>query len=115
MPSCTTRHLCDNDDCEIFFDRSFASHPKAIYWSDANIKKPREVFKQSNVKYTFNCSTCNHNFDISLNNLVCHNRWCPYCSNTKLCDSDACQACYDKSFASHPKSIHWSDQNEKKP
>ena len=32
---------------EIPFEKSFASHEKAKYWSDKNEIKPEEVFKNS--------------------------------------------------------------------
>jgi len=42
------------------------------------------------------------------------NNWCPYCSipPKKLCD---CKICHNKSFASHPKSICWLDENNISP
>jgi hypothetical protein len=30
-------------------------------------------------------------------------RWYPYCANQKLCENE-CKGCFEKSFASHPKS-----------
>ena len=35
-PFCSHQKLCDNDDCQMCFDNSFASHPKAECWSDNN-------------------------------------------------------------------------------
>jgi hypothetical protein len=35
------------------FEKSFASHEKAIYWSDKNNLKPNEVFKNSHNKFLF--------------------------------------------------------------
>ena len=45
------------------------------------------------------------------------NNWCPYCSKhpIKLCDTENCKLCFDNSFASHPKCIYWSDENEITP
>jgi very-short-patch-repair endonuclease len=37
--------------------------------------------------------------------------WCQYCANKKLCDDEKCIECFNKSFASQPKSKYWSDKN----
>jgi very-short-patch-repair endonuclease len=92
------------------YEKSFASHEKAQYWSDKNELKPNEVFKCSNTKFCFNCNICNHEFDISPNN-VNTGYWCPYCVN-KLCDKEDCNQCLKKSFNSHDKSKFWSDKNK---
>ena len=115
MPNCNQRHLCDDDSCEICFERSFASHPKAVYWSDDNVKKPREVFKSSGKKYKFLCS-CQHTFEVGLNT-VNQDSWCPYCCvpPKKLCDNLECKVCFDRSFASHDKSAYWSSNNSVQP
>jgi very-short-patch-repair endonuclease len=41
-------------------------------------------------------------------------QWCPFCVNKQLCKDD-CDYCYNKSFATIPKSSQWSDKNELKP
>ena len=62
------------------FEKSFASHPKAKYWSEKNGKvKPREVFKSSGKKYLFKCEECSHEFQIGLNS-ISSGRWCSFCS-----------------------------------
>ena len=43
---------------------------------------------------------CHHDFESSLSKVSGLNRWCPYCSNHKLCDKD-CNHCYQNSFASY--------------
>lgn len=94
------------------YERSFASHPKAIYWSDKNGDiKPKDVFKSANKKYWFDCNICGHSFDSSPNKINGYDRWCPYCSNSKLCQDLNCNKCNINSFASHPKAIYWSDKN----
>ena len=94
----------------------FSQHPKAIYWSNKNIKQPNEVALNSHNKLWFDC-ICGHKFDASLLNINKGNNWCPYCSDPpkKLCDKDNCNKCFENSFASHEKSIYWSDKNELKP
>ncbi len=114
MSSCAGRKLCDNDKCEICFNKSFASSNKAEYWSSKNEKKSREIFKSSGNKYLFNCDKCSHEFDSTLGNIINGGTWCPYCSNKKLCDN-TCEICFNKSFASSNKAKYWSSKNKKKP
>jgi len=106
----TQHKLCLNEDCKICEKRSFLSHPKSKFWSKKNILKPREVFKSSHTKYQFECDKdkkiCPHEFEKSLND-VNEGKWCPFCSNTKLCSNKNCAICLDKSFASHPRAIFW--------
>jgi hypothetical protein len=105
--------LCEFD-CKQCYDKSFASSNKAQYWSDKNKLKSREVFKSTNKKYIFDCD-CGHEFESQLNSISNGNKWCPYCSNKKLCDDD-CKQCYEKSFASNiDKSQYWSYKNDKEP
>ena len=97
-------------DSIIPFEKSFASHEKAKYWSDKNEIKPENIFNnQSNKKYWFICNICNHNFEISLYHITKRNQFCSYCANKKLCNNIECKLCFDKSFASHEKSKYWSN------
>ncbi len=100
---------------EIPFEKSFASHEKAIYWSNKNNVLPKDVYKSSHNKYIFDCP-CGHEFKSILSNIL-NNSWCPYCSNPsqKLCNNEECKSCFEKSFASHEKSKFWSDKNQIKP
>ena len=116
---CNSRKLCDNEDCSTCYNKSFASHNKAEFWSDKNVDEsgnkinPRQLFKSSGKKYLFNCE-CGHNFESTLNHISAINpTWCPYCCNPpiKLCEKEECQSCHEKSFASHEKSKDWSDKN----
>jgi very-short-patch-repair endonuclease len=110
---CANQKLCNDINCKICFEKSFASHPKSQYWSDKNELKPRDVFKVSGKSYIFDC-ICGHQFEKKLNN-VSKDTWCPYCVNKKLCNIINCKSCFEKSFASHEKSQFWSDKNELKP
>jgi hypothetical protein len=106
------KQLCNNEHCKMCFENSFASHDKAQYWNyELNISRPRDVFKSNNKKYYFTCPDCKHVFDVSLCNLSVHNRWCPYCGVSKLCDDNKCKICFEKSFAAHNKSTLWSSKN----
>ena len=109
-PYCVNQKLCDKEDCKECYNKSFASHEKAKYWSNENKIEPRYVFKSSSAnKYTFNC-ICKHNYQTLLSN----DNNCPYCSSKKLCDNNDCKQCYEKSFASYDKSKYWSDKNKLK-
>jgi very-short-patch-repair endonuclease len=93
---------------------TFDSHPKSKFWSNRNIQKPNEVALNSHKKFWFDCD-CGHEFDIQLNN-VNIGRWCPYCSNKKICEPKKnCKICFDKCFASVEKSKYWSNKNEEMP
>jgi len=94
------------------FERSFASHPKAKYWSKTKNGDvtPRDVFKKSHTKYCFDCGECHHAFESPPTSIVGMGSWCPYCANKQLCDiTNNCDACFKKSFASHPKAKYWSN------
>lgn len=102
---------------EIPFEKSFASHPKSIYWSDRNEVKPEKCALNSHKKYWFNCDKCKHDFETKPLNINQSNNWCEYCSNPPkiLCDNDKCTICFNNSFASHSKAIYWSSQNNLMP
>jgi very-short-patch-repair endonuclease len=93
----------------ISYEKSFASHEKATYWSEKNELKPENILNnKSSTKYWFYCQKCGHDFEIAL----CHineGKWCSYCANKKLCDNDNCKICFDKSFASHEKAKYWNN------
>ena len=84
-PFCVNQKLCRDEKCIECFNKSFASHPKAKYWSDKNKKQPREVFLQSNKTYIwFNCPICKLEFKKNIYNVTNRNSWCPDCSSTHL-------------------------------
>lgn len=107
---CANQKLCLKKNCIICFNKSFASHKKAKYWSVLNKLSPFEVFKQSNKKFIFDCTKCNHTFNMTPSNVV-RNKWCSFCGNSKLCQKKNCVVCFNKSFASHEKAIFWSKDN----
>lgn len=109
--------LCEDVNCTWCLEKSFASHPRAKYWSKKNSHSPREVFKSSNSEYTFDCDNCGHEFDMLPYVINCQNVWCPYCCYPpkKLCDKLDCKRCFEKSFASHPRAIQWSKNNKLPP
>lgn len=110
---CSNRKLC-TADCQMCFDKSFASISRAKEWSSENKILPRNVFKSCNKKYIFCCKKCNHSYEQSLNHITNDNAECPYCTNTKLCNNE-CKFCFDRSFASSPSVKFWSKENKVSP
>ena len=72
------KKLCD-DECKLCFDKSFANHPRSIFWSKKNKLNPRDVFKSTSDKYWFKCVN-KHVFDQSLS-AITQGKWCRYCVN----------------------------------
>lgn len=105
--------LCD-DNCKICYEKSFATHKYAIYWSNNNNISADRVHKFSNSKAKFNCFNCSHEFE-SLVFDVSNGSWCPYCAHKILCDSSDCDFCLANSFASNIKSKFWSKDNNISP
>jgi DNA-directed RNA polymerase subunit RPC12/RpoP len=100
--------LCDSDDCQICFTRSFANHEKSQFWIyELNNTIPRQITYSSGKKFWFLCDKCPHKFQKRITH-ISEGSWCPYCVGQKLCDSDDCQICFNKSFASHEKSQFWN-------
>lgn len=113
-PYCGKKILCDK--CDICYGRSFASHPKSKYWSHKNQVSPREIFLRSDKEYLFDCEDCGHEFCGIISVITSQKpSWCPYCNGNKLCDSQDCEKCYNKSFASNEKSKYWSSNNKITP
>lgn len=113
-PFCSGRTLCGSNDCGMCTEKSFAGHARAVFWDfEKNKHGPSFVSKQSNKKFCFKCGECLHNFSIQICKIFI-GRWCPYCSNQKLCESSECGTCFEKSFASHEKAKYWDVQKNKK-
>lgn len=92
------------------YEKSFASHEKARYWSSKNAILPIDVTIASAKIFIFTCGVCHHEFVSSLNN-VNNGQWCSFCSNKKLCNDIDCKTCFQKSFSSHNKAIYFSTKN----
>ena len=71
--------LCDNEDCNDCFQKSFKSHEKSKYWDyENNDGSPRDYFLNSTQKFWFKCEN-KHKYETSLSNITNNNRWCPLC------------------------------------
>ena len=111
-PFCSNppKQLCADEGCKACFAKSLASWEamtergfKRDCWVvDWNKKTPRQVFRQSNAKFSFRCDVeaCGHVFESALCDIVGGGTWCPFCSNKQLCVDEGCEACFAKSLAS---------------
>lgn len=130
-PYCVTK-LCGDVNCIYCHNRSFAGFRgktkagglKRDCWSTSNTKQIRDMSRNSNTKFLFDCDVCYHNFSVSLNTIVTGGSWCPYCSaNCRVCDDGECKHCFDKSFANFKGETRngklkvecWSTKNGKQP
>jgi very-short-patch-repair endonuclease len=107
-PYCYNRKLCGI--CNNCYNKSFASHPKSVYWSNKNNLKPHEVLKGSEKKIYFNCDKCPHTFEIVLKCITSKGQWCQYCAHQKLCENENCSMCFNNSFASIERSKYLHDK-----
>jgi len=106
--------LCEQEDCEMCLENSFASHPGAKEWSPENKLSARQVRKSSGLYFKFNC-VCGHPY---ITRPCKHMPGCVYCTkggNGLLCDKDDCKMCLENSFASHPHSAFWCPTNDFTP
>jgi len=76
---CSHQKLCENNDCEMCFNNSFASVERCIFLNDKSIN-PRMLFKSTNKKFNFDCSICNNIFKTPLSDIT-RGIWCPFCVN----------------------------------
>jgi hypothetical protein len=116
----SSKKRCDDKECKLCFENSFANHPKSKFWSyEDNETKPWEIMLGTEANFWFLCDKkeCGHKFKISINKITGSNRWCPYhcIPSKKLCPDENCESCFKRSFASHPKSKFWSKKNDKMP
>lgn len=82
---CAHKRLCDNKECKMCYNNSFASHEKSEYCDlkflniDINKVNLRQIFKFSHDSYSFICEN-NHKFEKTLNK-ISEGHWCPVCIN----------------------------------
>jgi very-short-patch-repair endonuclease len=77
---CKNQKLCE-EQCDICYKKSFASHHKSKFWSNKNKLNCRNVFLNSHSKFWFNCEKCNNSFKSVLYSITRLNTWCPICVN----------------------------------
>ncbi|AGV01379.1 restriction endonuclease [Cannes 8 virus] len=115
--NCETRKkgkLCGREECRPCFERSFASHEKSKYLAEGQ-EDPLLLARSSNKKFSFICPKCDHDFEVSLDRLTA-GCFCPFCSGKRICSSDKCGKCFQKSFASSDKVKFWSiEKNKQSP
>lgn len=76
---CASRAMCKAEkQCNICFNKSFASVERSSCWSNKNSKKPIEVFKSTAEMYIFDCDKCGNEFKSKLNHIT-DGSWCPNC------------------------------------
>ena len=113
---CYRTKMCFEEDCDMCFEYSFASHEKVKYWSKKNKVNPRHVFRGKQEKFLFDCP-CGHEISISLESIH-KGYWCQYCcrNSVKMCKDKNCKLCTKKTFATHPKVEFWDyTKNKKSP
>ena len=114
-PFCVNKTLCDDLNCKTCFEKSFASHEKSKFFSNKNDLTARQVFKTSHNKFLLDCHQCKHSYLSQLSNVTSGDTGCPFCASKALCGNLECKTCFEKSFASHPKSKFWNKENKLRP
>ena len=62
---CNSYLLCEDKDCKMCFNNSFASIERSKFLNDKSIN-PRMLFKSTNKKFKFDCDTCEKVFETQL-------------------------------------------------
>ena len=102
-----SRVLCDNPNCKFCYERSFASHEKAKYFSKENNIDCRKLLKHSKKKYWFVCNKCSKKFDIALS-CVADGIWCRFCKNkTERILLEWLVKIFDEKNVNFQKAFHW--------
>ena len=108
---CNSGELCERDDCDICFEKSYASAPIGSLVSCDKHITPRQIKKcgSKNGEYLFRCTKCKHAFETRPESAVLGR--CIYCSKRKLCGDINCEFCLQKSFGSLEQPIldQWID------
>lgn len=79
---CSSKKLCESEDCNYCFDGSLASFAKiAQFISSASGRKPRMISKGNHEHCTFRCDVCDHIFTNTVGHIFGGNQWCPSCKN----------------------------------
>jgi hypothetical protein len=100
-PFCANKKLCE-EDCDICFKKSFASHKKADRWSSRNRLSARSVHLNCNKKFWFNCIECNKDFEAQPNN-ISQGKWCKVCGYKSSAETQSMKL---DEFLTRSKEIH---------
>ena len=111
-PYCNGSQLCGDKNCDICFNKSFASYSsetetgkkKVDCWDDEKNGQLTSinVRKKSDRKAWYKCDKCNHNFEKIIKDVTkAKGQWCYYCNSSELCGDKNCDICFNKSFASY--------------
>ena len=76
---CAHQKLCEDVNCSMCFNNSFASVERSKFIVNKNIN-PRMLFKRTNKKIEFMCDECNEPFNTILSDIT-NGVWCPKCYN----------------------------------
>jgi len=121
-PYCSGNKICGNEGCTSCFARTFSAFndaAKVAAWSARNDKNPHEVAMSSDYKAWFDCTTCEHEFEVRMADVTGkRQQWCPFCGNKRICGSAQCDSCVARSFASFEntaKVASWLARNDQKP
>jgi very-short-patch-repair endonuclease len=76
---CSHQKLCDDEQCKICYNNSFASIERSKFLNDKTINS-RTLFKSTNKKYKFDCDKCDNIFETQLSDIT-KGIWCPFCVN----------------------------------
>jgi hypothetical protein len=106
------KKICDDINCKICFNNSFASYTgltgnnklKIDCWDKDKNKNqlPKNIIYGTHKKYWFECDMCNHTFKSTITVIV-KGCWCPYCcvGCKVLCSDNYCKFCHENSLASY--------------
>lgn len=104
---CGGNKLCNNESCIPCYNKSLASFSniELVFNYNTNTKIPRQIFRHAKEKVNLVCYTCSHNYSRAVHKIK-DNNWnkCRYCTYD-VCGQSDCNKCFERSFASHPKSI----------
>jgi very-short-patch-repair endonuclease len=79
---CANQDLCQDEECKICFNNSFAGNPLSEFWNyDKNTKIPRNVSKCNGEKFWFNCKDCKNTFEMRISDIN-KGRGCNICIYT---------------------------------
>lgn len=76
---CSHQKLCDNIECKMCFENSFASIDRSKYLNNKLINS-RMLFKSTNKKFDFDCDICHKTFSCQLSDIT-RGVWCSFCVN----------------------------------